>query len=40
MPTLCLPVEWGGFGFDYRLAMAIPDMFIKCPEMQIRANKQ
>ncbi|CAK9014954.1 unnamed protein product [Durusdinium trenchii] len=29
MPTLCLPVEWGGFGFDYRLAMAIPDMFIK-----------
>jgi len=29
MPTLCLPVAWGGFGFDYRLAMAIPDMFIK-----------
>ncbi|CAE8694328.1 unnamed protein product, partial [Polarella glacialis] len=29
MPTLCLPVEDGGFGFDYRLAMAIPDMFIK-----------
>ncbi|CAJ1334735.1 unnamed protein product [Effrenium voratum] len=29
MPTLCLPVEYGGFGFDYRLAMAIPDMFIK-----------
>mmetsp|Transcript_13633 Transcript_13633/g.30989 ORF Transcript_13633/g.30989 Transcript_13633/m.30989 type:complete len:1989 (-) Transcript_13633:86-6052(-) len=29
MPTLCLPVDYGGFGFDYRLAMAIPDMFIK-----------
>ncbi|CAE7360721.1 SBE2.2 [Symbiodinium sp. CCMP2592] len=29
MPTLCLPIEDGGFGFDYRLAMAIPDMFIK-----------
>lgn len=35
MPTICLPVEWGGFGFDARLAMAIPDMWIKilkeCP---------
>mmetsp|Transcript_108130 Transcript_108130/g.271999 ORF Transcript_108130/g.271999 Transcript_108130/m.271999 type:complete len:2009 (+) Transcript_108130:103-6129(+) len=29
MPTLCRPVAEGGFGFDYRLAMAIPDMFIK-----------
>jgi len=29
MPTLCRPVADGGFGFDYRLAMAIPDMFIK-----------
>jgi 1,4-alpha-glucan branching enzyme len=29
MPTLFRPVEDGGFGFDYRLAMAIPDMFIK-----------
>eukprot|EP00931_Biecheleriopsis_adriatica_P037103 TRINITY_DN2129_c0_g3_i1.p1 TRINITY_DN2129_c0_g3~~TRINITY_DN2129_c0_g3_i1.p1 ORF type:complete len:1462 (-),score=350.98 TRINITY_DN2129_c0_g3_i1:235-4620(-) len=29
MPTLCRPVDEGGFGFDYRLAMAIPDMFIK-----------
>jgi len=28
MPTLCRPVEDGGFGFDYRLAMAIPDMWI------------
>ncbi|EPE07479.1 glycoside hydrolase family 13 [Ophiostoma piceae UAMH 11346] len=29
MPALCLPVSTGGIGFDYRLAMAIPDMWIK-----------
>lgn len=29
MPALCRPVEEGGFGFDYRLAMAIPDKWIK-----------
>jgi len=29
MPTLCRPVKEGGFGFDYRLAMAVPDMWIK-----------
>lgn len=29
MPTLCLPIEEGGIGFDYRLSMAIPDMWIK-----------
>ena len=29
MPTLCRPVSEGGIGFDYRLAMAIPDMWIK-----------
>ncbi|GEQ70271.1 hypothetical protein JCM33374_g3947 [Metschnikowia sp. JCM 33374] len=29
MPTLCLPVDQGGIGFDYRLSMAIPDMWIK-----------
>ncbi|KAL8336094.1 hypothetical protein RB601_000091 [Gaeumannomyces tritici] len=29
MPTLCLPDADGGVGFDYRLAMAIPDMWIK-----------
>jgi len=29
MPTLCLPFKDGGIGFDYRLAMAIPDMWIK-----------
>lgn len=29
MPGLCLPAELGGGGFDYRLGMAIPDMWIK-----------
>ena len=29
MPALCMPVAFGGVGFDYRLAMAIPDMWIK-----------
>jgi 1,4-alpha-glucan branching enzyme len=29
MPLLCKPVSKGGVGFDYRLSMAIPDMWIK-----------
>lgn len=29
MPTLCRPLAEGGAGFDYRLAMAPPDMWIK-----------
>lgn len=29
MPALCRPVAEGGIGFDYRLGMAIPDMWIK-----------
>jgi len=29
MPALCLPLSLGGVGFDYRLAMAIPDLWIK-----------
>lgn len=29
MPALCLPHALGGADFDYRLAMAIPDMWIK-----------
>lgn len=32
MPTLCIPVEEGGLGFDFRLAMAIPDMWIEILE--------
>ncbi|KAI0053745.1 glycoside hydrolase family 13 protein [Auriscalpium vulgare] len=29
MPLLCVEAEKGGVGFDYRLSMAIPDMWIK-----------
>ena len=29
MPTLCVSLSLGGVGFDYRLAMAIPDLYIK-----------
>ncbi|XP_018398849.1 PREDICTED: 1,4-alpha-glucan-branching enzyme [Cyphomyrmex costatus] len=29
MPGVCRPVTEGGIGFDYRLAMAIPDKWIK-----------
>lgn len=39
MPGLCMPVSAGGFGFDYRLAMAIPDYWIKIlkvAEMQLK----
>ncbi len=28
MPGMCLPIEDGGVGFDYRLAMGIPDFWI------------
>ena len=35
MPAMCLPIKQGGFGFDYRLSMGVPDMWIKlikeCP---------
>ena len=29
LPTLCRPVKFGGIGFDYRLNMYVPDMWIK-----------
>ncbi len=29
LPGMCLPVKDGGLGFDYRLAMGEPDMWIK-----------
>ncbi len=29
MPGLCLPISEGGLGFDYRLAMGEPDMWIR-----------
>lgn len=28
-PTLCRPVRDGGIGFDYRMAMAVPDKWIE-----------
>ncbi len=32
MPAMCNKIEDGGFGFDYRLGMAIPDFWIKLLE--------
>lgn len=29
MPGMCLPIKAGGIGFDYRLAMGMPDFWIK-----------
>ena len=29
MPALCVPMSSGVIGFDYRLAMAVPDLYIK-----------
>ena len=29
MPGLAIPIEKGGYGFDYRLAMGVPDFWIK-----------
>ncbi|MBC3796166.1 alpha-amylase family glycosyl hydrolase [Acetobacterium tundrae] len=29
MPGMCLPIEDGGIGFDYRLSMGIPDFWFK-----------
>ena len=29
MPGMCIPVEDGGIGFDYRLSMGVPDLWIK-----------
>ena len=34
MPGMCLPIEEGGIGFDYRLAMGMPDMWIKAVKEQ------
>ena len=34
MPGMCLPIEEGGIGFDYRLAMGIPDMWINILKTQ------
>ena len=29
MPGMCLPVSFGGIGFDYRLSMGVPDLWVK-----------
>ena len=29
MPGMCLPIKDGGIGFDFRLSMGVPDMWIK-----------
>ena len=29
MPGMCLPIEDGGIGFDYRLGMGLPDLWIR-----------
>ena len=29
MPGMCLPIRQGGIGFDYRLSMGVPDLWIK-----------
>ena len=29
MPGMCIPIEEGGIGFDYRLGMGVPDMWIR-----------
>ena len=34
MPGMCLPIEDGGIGFDYRLAMGLPDMWIRTVKEQ------
>ncbi len=34
MPGMCLPIAEGGIGFDYRLAMGLPDMWIKTVKEQ------
>ncbi len=29
MPGMCIPIKKGGIGFDYRLSMGVPDLWIK-----------
>ena len=32
MPGMCLPINYGGIGFDYRLSMGVPDFWEKALE--------
>lgn len=34
MPGMCLPIEDGGIGFDYRLSMGMPDFWFKLIELK------
>ena len=34
MPGMCLPIKEGGIGFDYRLAMGNPDLWVRLVEKQ------
>ncbi len=34
MPGMCLPINDGGIGFDYRLAMGLPDMWVRASKTQ------
>ncbi len=38
MPGMCLPIEDGGIGFDYRLGMGLPDMWIRMVKEQADEN--
>ena len=37
-PGMCLPLEYGGVGFDYRLNMGAPDMWIKLLKDQMQED--
>ena len=38
MPGMCLKIKDGGIGFDYRLSMGVPDMWIKLLKEQTDEN--
>ena len=38
MPGMCLPIADGGIGFDYRLGMGLPDMWIRTVKEQSDEN--
>ena len=38
MPGMCLPISEGGIGFDYRLSMGVPDLWIKLLKEQRDEN--
>ena len=38
MPGMCVPIKDGGIGFDYRLSMGVPDLWIKMIKEQQDEN--